>query len=141
MASDSKLLKRVDKLNKFRNKWKKADIITKPAMDAAIEVAVKKAREDERNNRNAIREAERVVRPFVGDLAIAYDSADAVYGAALKALKIEVKGVHPSAYRTILELQPKPGQTQQRKTVVAMDESATKSYAERFPGSTRLKVI
>jgi len=118
----------------------KQGFVTKPAMDAAIQAAVAKAREDERHNRNAIREAEKICRPYVGDLAIAYDSADKVYGAALKALKIEVKGVHPSAFRTILELQPKP-ERQKKPATVAMDEASTKSYAERFPGAERLKVI
>ena len=50
----------------------------------------------------ALHVARRAVEPIVG--VVAMDSADEVYGFALDHLKIERKGVHPSAYPTILAL-------------------------------------
>ena len=57
----------------------------------------------------AIRDAERDVRPWVGDIAIPQSSAEDVFRLALDTLKIDVKGVHPDALRPILMAQPKPG--------------------------------
>ena len=72
-------------------------------MDAAIAKAVAdtEATVTARVTRSQreIRDAERKVRPYVGELAIACDSAEAVYRAALTALGLgdKIKDVHASA--------------------------------------------
>lgn len=115
----------------------------KKANDAAIASAVSKsvasAVAAERAAQAAIREAERFVQPWVGNLEVAFDSADAVYAHALKAHGREVKGIHPSAYRAILEMLPKPGQ---RNTAprMAMDSKSASGFAERFPDAAKIPV-
>jgi uncharacterized protein len=82
----------------------KKDMVSKKAMDAAIKLA-----QDGAIARiNGIHEARKLVAPLVGELAIACDSAEDVYRAALKVLGVKVEGIHPSALRTIVELQPNP---------------------------------
>jgi 8-oxo-dGTP pyrophosphatase MutT (NUDIX family) len=104
----------------------------KAAMDSAVKA--------ERDNQKAIREAERIVRPWTGELAMAFDSAEGVYKKALEIRGVKVDGVHPSAYRTILELQPKPGAAVHSDTsaLMAMDASTAKGFESRFPKAGRI---
>ncbi len=74
--------------------------IDKPAMDAAIE----KVKADQK----AIRQAEKDVFPFVGEI-VAQDSAEAIYKIALDAAKVDTSGMEPSAYKHVLLNLPKPG--------------------------------
>lgn len=98
------------------------------ANDAAITAAIT----NERTRQEAIRQAERDVRPWIGDLVLAQDSADAVYRLALETVGVDIKGVHPSAYRAVLLAQPKPdGRTPPAK--LAMDAASAKTLADRFP--------
>ena len=112
------------------------NMVTRPAMDAAIAAAVRAANAQAAKTR----EAERAVRPYVGELGMSFDTADAVYEAALKTLGIETKGVHPSAYPTILAMQPKPGSKRQPATI-AQDAAAGKTFADRFPDAARVRII
>jgi hypothetical protein len=126
--------KKLDNQNDKAREGNKPDFVSKKAMDAAITAAVQTAVKSQQE----VRDAERVVRPWIGDLAIACDSADAVYGTALKMLGVKTEGVHPSAYRTILELQPKPGSKVQ-STSVAMDAAGAKGFFERFPDAAKIE--
>lgn len=112
----------------------------KPAMDAAsVRAAIDAATRALKAEQAAIREAERAVRPYVGELAVAMDSAAEVYKFALDKLNVQVGAdVHPSAYPHILKAQPVPGAFQPRKTL-AMDAAGAKGLAERIPGVNRLK--
>lgn len=110
--------------------------VSKEAMDAALKTAI----DGERKHQAAIRDAERFVRPWVGDLAVAFDSAADVYKAAIEANGRSVKDVHPSAYRTILEMIPKPGQNRQQPTRLAMDAAKSNGFAERFPETGRIGI-
>ncbi|WCS27246.1 DUF2213 domain-containing protein [Methylobacterium sp. NMS14P] len=114
-------------------------MVSKPAMDAAIDAAVTRARTEAAAEQRAIREAERAVHPWVGDLAMAHDSAEDVYRTALGALKVDVAGVHPSAYPAILKATSKPSEVTPRPARLAMDAAATKDFADRFPHANRLK--
>lgn len=107
----------------------------KAAMDSAIKVAVDAATK----NQGEIYEARGFVRPWVGELAAAFDSANGVFGQALKNLNIKTEGVHPSAYRTILELQPKPGEKVKRNDPkAAMDSSSITDFNKRYPAAARI---
>lgn len=119
------------------------DKVTKGAMDAAIESAVKAATANAVKTQQAIREAERAVRPYVGELAIAFDSAEQVYRTALESLGVDVKGVHASALPTILSMQPKPGETIQKAkdAPVAMDAASVDSFNKMFPGANRIRTL
>lgn len=115
--------------------------VTKAAMDAAIALASKTATADALKAAREIRDAERAVRPYVGDLAIACDSASAVYAAALKGLGVaDVDKIHPSAYPALLAAQPLPDRTRGKSTPIAQDSAAAKSFDARFPGADRITV-
>jgi len=109
------------------------------AMDAAILVAVDKARADMR----AIQQAERDVEPYVGRLAVAMDSAEAVYKVALGAAKVDLTDVHPSAYRAMVRMLPKPGsetvQPQPRVNLAQDSAQAATSFNTLFAGASKLK--
>lgn len=110
------------------------DMITKPAMDAAISTAVKA----EQDRQKLIRKAEIAVQPWVGNLAIAFDSASDVYGKALEILGVKVPaGTHPDALPAILAVQPKPG-AKQAPTTIAMDAAPSSDFYKRFPGAERI---
>lgn len=128
--------------NGLKEKDKPAkDGVTKAAMDAAIVAATEQATKNALAGARAIREAEKAVRPYVGELAIACDSADEVYRHTLKTLGVKVDGVHASAYPALLALVPVPG-TKREVTVsaqqVASDAAASSSFAKRYPDAARI---
>jgi len=108
----------------------------KPGMDEAIKAAAKTAEDAAVARMRAISEAEKVVRPYVGEL-VAQDSAEAVYKLALDTLGVNVEGVHPSAFRAILEAQKKPGDV----AYVVQDSASIKSFNDRFPEVTRITAL
>ncbi|MDG4874183.1 DUF2213 domain-containing protein [Mesorhizobium sp. WSM4935] len=109
----------------------------KKAMDAAIAAAVTKAKTEIRaemlQTAKDVRAAEEAVRPYIGKLAMAHDSAEDVYRAALASLGVNVDGVHPSALPAILKAQPLPGGTPVQRPSVAMDAAGVSSFHEMFP--------
>ncbi len=109
----------------------------KKAMDDAIKLATDNAIRVQRE----IREAERKVRPWVGELSIACDSAEHVFRTALTMLGVKnIEKVHADALPFILESQPLPG-AKKPQAVPAMDENAVADFAKRFPGAARIRVI
>lgn len=114
--------------------------MSKAAMDKAIKLACDAvARETEAKTIARLRgisEAEEIVKPYVGKLAVAMDSAEGVYKTALDMLKIDVKDVHPSAYKAILVAQPKPGDAP--KPRIAADSQLPGDFSEAFPNAHRL---
>ena len=110
----------------------KPDMVSKKAMDSAIADAVKRANEAQK----AIRIAEDAVRPYMGKMAVAYDSAEDVYRAALTAHGVDVKSVDPSAFPAMLKLVPLPGG--KSTPAVAMDANATSSFLSRIPDAARI---
>lgn len=119
------------------------DMVSKAAMDAAIEKATKDATAAAIQRQNGIREAERAVRPYIGELAMAFDSAEDVYRHTLKALNVDVTGVKDAAaLPVILKSLPVPGA---KKTPsadqIAQDGKAASSFAERFPNAARINHI
>jgi hypothetical protein len=117
------------------------DLVTKPAMDAAIASAVRAATASAIKTQKDIRDAERAVRPYVGDLAMAHDSADEVYRTALDAMGIKTEGINELiALKTILEMQPKASDPKS-KPRVAMDAAGVKSFSEMFPDAARIRIM
>jgi hypothetical protein len=111
------------------------EAITKQAMDEAIAEAVKNATETTEKKQRDIRDAERIVRPYVGELATACDSAEEVYRAALTALGVKHEGIHESALPTILEMS---GDKKKDEPAPAMDEASVSDYAARFPNAMKI---
>ncbi|MBZ9683221.1 DUF2213 domain-containing protein [Mesorhizobium sp. CO1-1-2] len=116
------------------------DKVGKKAMDSAIASAVSKAKSEVRaemiKTAADIRAAEEAVRPYIGKLAMAHDSAEDVYRTALASLGVNIDGVHPSALPAILRAQPLPGSTPvQPQHRVAMDAAGVNSFHEMFPAT------
>jgi hypothetical protein len=116
--------------------------MSKAAMDKAIKLACDATARDVEAKTIArlrgISEAEEIVKPYVGKLAVAMDSAEGVYKTALEMLKVDIKDVHPSAYKAILVAQPKPGA--EVKPRIAQDgaSSVSSDFHEAFPNASRI---
>ena len=117
-------------------KDKKDEKVSKPAMDAALaaqEKSIVKRMQD-------AMEAREFVRPHVGNLPFALDSAEAVLRAAAVQLDVpEAKTVHESALRSLITLKvsAKPA----REPRIAQDAAGAKSYADQFPGAAAIRQI
>jgi chemotaxis protein histidine kinase CheA len=97
-AMDSRRTARDAKRAADAAETEKKEAEDKKAMDAKIQLATDEAIKRERDNQRAIVKAMNVVRPVVGELEHAFDSAEDVYKAALKMRGVQVDGVHASAY-------------------------------------------
>jgi hypothetical protein len=115
------------------------DLVTKPAMDAAIQSAVAV----ERKRASGIDDAKRAVRPWVGELSMAFDSGEGVYRKALTMLGVDgAKTIHASALASVLKLVPRPGQhvTPAREVSLGMDAAASADFSKMFPGAARIEI-
>lgn len=74
----------------------------KKAMDAAIADAVKQSEARTVARMRAVQDAEKIVRPLVGDVA-AMDSAEDIYRFALDQRDVDLTDVHKSAYKPMVE--------------------------------------
>lgn len=102
------------------------------AMDAAtVNQLVQKAVLAERQRNQEANQAKRDVAHLVGDV-MAMDNAADIYKFALEQHGVDVQGVHPSAYRSMVQM------LGQRTTTVAMDKSAT-GLADQFPNLTKIR--
>lgn len=105
------------------------NMVSKTAMDEAIARTRKEMLEEVK----AIAEAQEIVRPYVGKV-VAQDSAAGVYKTALDMLGVKTDGVHASAFRALLEAQPKPGSS------MASDKKVvTVNFEKRFPELSRIR--
>jgi len=94
---------------------------------------------EERKTQQGIREALTFVQPWVGNLTMAFDSADAVYKHALDARGVKTDGVDASAFKTILGLTPKPNsQHENPASHLANDAKPIGSFGERFKSAGRI---
>lgn len=116
----------------------KEEKVSKSAMDEAIRTSAAAIEKKVRKQFADLRIAEDEVRPYVGKIAVACDSAEAVYRHALDAMKIDIVGLEPSAYRSLLKALPVPSATP-APVITAMDAAADSAYSTRFPDAGRLK--
>lgn len=124
------------------DKKDKPDMVNKTAMDAAIAQARKDAASDAMKAATAIREAERFVRPFVGEIAMACDSAEAVHRAALDIMKVKHEGKHPDALADLVEVHGQALKAKSEPRRFAQDAATTGAPVydiKSFPFSNRLK--
>lgn len=119
------------------------DVITKPAMDAALKVhgdeVAKRVRENERGIRIALND----VKPYVGELSVdlAFDSAADVHRHALTMLGVDgAKTMHPDALLPVLKSQRKAGDVKAPVRSLAMDSSAIDKAAKFAPGIDRIVI-
>jgi hypothetical protein len=121
------------------------DAITPAAMDAAIASANTATEKRLREAFKAVDDARRFVRPWVGELALACDSAEEVERAAATILKIpDADKVHHSALRPLIKMTPKPGE---RTTPGLANDSRyrpaddAEGFAKRYPNAAKIRVI
>ena len=118
---------------------KNKDMVSKPAMDAAIAAAAASAEKAAVQRMTAIREAEKLVHPIIGDV-MAQDSAEAVHRLALDHLGVDLTGVHPSAFPALIQMhQQHASVAAAPKPRVAMDAAASADYDKRFPNANRMR--
>lgn len=84
------------------------DMVSKKAMDAAVKLAgdsaARRAEDATMKRLTDIRVAERAVEPLIGKPAVALDSAEKIYAAALKAHDVNTEGVDPSAFPSMVDM-------------------------------------
>lgn len=112
--------------------------ITQQAMDAALAKTRAETEAATIAKLRAIQAAEREVRPHIGELVIAQDSAAGVYKLALDAAGIDLTDVPEDAYRAMVRMLPAKGEPAAGKPRIAMDTAGTAKMKERFPNIGRL---
>ena len=114
-----------------------ANAVSKPAMDAALA----QMRTDTIAQMRAIQTAEREIEPLKLGAFVAQDSAEAVYKLALDHMKIDVTGVHSSAYRALvlneLKHRGEAFKNQSGVKLVAMDGAQVSDFHKRFPNAAK----
>lgn len=121
------------------------EMVSKTAMDAAIQKAVKIAQDSATKTQREIHEARSFVRPWVGEIAIACDSAEQVHRAALKVMGKKIGADVPAAaLRHIIEAQSVPNTKRQRDTGFAQDArpaaGGSDDFDKMFPGASNITI-
>lgn len=110
-----------------KKKDDKPEVVTKAAMDRALALRENRQREQLRELFTAAND----VAPLIGQVdTLAFDSADAIYRLALDHAGVNTKGIHPSAYKAMLELAMKRPQA---APTVAADAASYEDFNKRFP--------
>lgn len=107
-----------------------AGMVSKTALDAALAEQAKTFRE--------VEDARRVVRPYVGELEMAFDSAPAVLRQALTMLGKSHAGKHDDALIDVLSTCDKPGDKPKAQPRVAQDAASVTGFNARFPNAARI---
>lgn len=115
---------------------KEKDKVDKPAMDAAIRLAADAATKRAAENFRAVREAEQAVRPLIGDV-VAMDSAEDVYRTALEQSGVDITGVHPSAFPSLVKMAI--SQKENSRPAIAQDSASFGDFEKAFPTAGKLK--
>lgn len=110
--------------------------VDKPAMDAAIRLAADAATKKAAENFRAVREAEQAVRPLIGDV-VAMDSAEDVYRTALEQSGVDITGVHPSAFPSLVKMAI--SQKENSRPAIAQDSASFGDFEKAFPTAGKLK--
>ena len=116
---------------------KKDDKVSKTAMDSAIRLAADSATKKAAQNFREVREAEQAVRPLIGDV-VAMDSAADVYRTALEQSGVDIKGVHPSAFPSLVKMAISQKENS-RPAPLAQDTASISEFESAFPTAGKLK--
>ena len=122
-----------------KRKKKKEVAMDSAAVNAAIKIATDNAVEiataTAAKNAEALFTARREVEPLCG--IVGMDSAEAVYAFALDQAKIPREGVHPSAFRSLVQMHLKSKESGRVPAVIAVDHAMTGHVAALAPGLSR----
>lgn len=111
--------------------------ITQDQLDKALKVQATTLRK----NAQEAAEARAFVRPYVGEVSMALDSAEQIHRAAAEAMGIEdADKVHASALKTFIKTvgSNKTSNANDGDGGLALDGAAAKSFDERFPDAKRI---
>ncbi len=115
--------------------------VNQQAMDAAIRKAKEETKREVTQQLRNIAEAEKIVKPIIGEVQ-AQDSAEAVYRLALDQAGVDLEGVHPSAFKAMVLMLPKPGEESPRKQIkIAHDSKSVVSFNARFPQASKVRQL
>lgn len=124
----------------------KENMVSKEAMDAAIEDRVSKALSAERSRNQAIMSAIEEVRPKVGKIAMDSSLSDegVVYAKALDILGVPHAGItQVAALRQMVAMSPRPGSRDGHASGLATDAAppadSLKTFRELFPGAALIE--
>lgn len=122
------------KLAAAGGKEKKPDFVSKGAMDAAL----KNIEATTIARMNAVSEARVHVAPIVGELGMAFDSAEGVYRQAFKMQDRDVSKIKElPALKAMWDMIPKPGARQ--TTTIAQDGASVSDFAKEYPHMSKVK--
>jgi len=114
-------------------------MVPKAAMDREIAAAKAEAIRETTAHINGIADARRRVAPWVGELAMDFDSVEAVERKACDVLGIAHKGKHSDALMDIISAKPKAGERSREATPrAAMDAASVAEVEKLFPHMNRL---
>lgn len=116
---------------------KDKDKVSKTAMDSAIRLAADSATKKAAQNFREIREAELAVRPLIGDV-VAMDSAADVYRTALEQSGVDINGVHPSAFPSMVKMAISQKESP-RPAALAQDSASISEFEKAYPTAGKLK--
>lgn len=107
----------------------------------AMDAAIAKVRKETIQAMNDVAAARAHVLPIVGEIKMAFDSAEGVYHQAFKMqgkpdIAKKVKGVE--ALREMWDLMPVPGARPARETI-ALDSASVDNFAKQFPNMAKVK--
>ena len=121
------------------------NMVTKPAMDAAIKLATDATAKSVRETERGIQVARSEVKPWVGELplSLAFDSAEQVYRHALTMLgEPKAKTLHADALLPILQSKQKPGaRPVEQSDPLGMDAATMTDLNTMVPGLDRIGAI
>lgn len=121
------------------DKDKEKDGKDKPFDKGAMDRAIADSEAKTIARMNAISEAKDKVRPIVGALTMAFDSAEGVYRKALTMQgkdAAKLKDLPLSALEQIWDMLPVPGA---KREPIAQDSAAQSDYAKMFPNGAKVK--
>lgn len=121
--------------------------VTKAAMDAAMTKIATDVRAKVVSEQKALREAENMVRPYVGDIVMAHDSAEAVLRTTLATVRPELIAQDENALdkfdlpalKALLSVIPVPNKARDANPDIAMDSKALNSFETMFPDTKRFR--
>ena len=103
-------------------------VITKKAMDSMLQ----RTKNEARNDIRSLFEAEEVVKPIVGKIHVAMDSAEDVYKYALDHAGIDTSDTHKSAYKSLVKMHLRHASTETKKIAQdSLDVSSVPEFLKR----------
>ncbi|MBQ9067875.1 MAG: hypothetical protein IJ131_02280, partial [Eggerthellaceae bacterium] len=123
-------------MKRFEEKKAMDEEEVKAAMDAAMKKAGADAEARTMKKFRALSAAADAVRPVLGNIdALAFDSADDIYGAALRKMGVNIAKHDKKAWRSMFEVMPRG----QQKVELAQDAGLGKTYDGAFAGFNRIR--